>query len=58
MTTLSIKHDAHTQVKLRAAFKVAAYVCIALLAALLLGTLLSTDWTLPMDPTIAATFTA
>lgn len=59
MATLSIKQQHHGIDKLGATAKVAAYMGIALLAALLFGLLLTgADWTLPMDPVIAASFTA
>lgn len=59
MTTLSIQQDHKTENKLSAGLQVTGYLAIALLTALLLGSLLSgSDWTLPTDPVIAASFTA
>jgi len=59
MSTLSIQQAHKSANKLNASLRVAGYMAIALLAALLLGTLLSSgNWTLPTDPVIAASFTA
>jgi hypothetical protein len=59
MTTLSIRQSRNTGNKFRASIQVASYMGIALLSALLLGTLLSgSNWTLPVDPVAAANFTA
>ncbi len=58
MTTLLIKQQHPARGKLIAAAKVASYTGIALLVALLLGLLLSGNWTLPMDLISAANFTA
>lgn len=55
METLSIHHPPATHAF---ALRAMAGVGAALLAAVLLGALLSGDWTLSMDPVVAATFTA
>lgn len=56
MEALSIRATQHAPQSL--ALKVLAGIVAALLGALLLGALLGGDWTLPMDPTVAASFTA
>lgn len=63
MSTLSIQHVNDPNDKRVATLKVAGYAGIALLLALMLalmlGLLLSGgDWTLPMEPAVAANFTA
>ena len=56
METLSIRATPHAPQTL--VLKVLGGIATALVAALLLGALLGGDWTLPMEPAIAATFTA
>lgn len=59
MATLTIKQTPARNDKLRTTLRVAGYIGAALLLALMLGVLLSGgDWTLPMDPAVAASFTA
>ncbi|HWV18475.1 MAG TPA: hypothetical protein VNZ68_07870 [Rhodocyclaceae bacterium] len=59
MATLTIKQALARNDKLHTTLRVAGYIGIALLLALMLGVLLSGgDWTLPMDPAVAASFTA
>ena len=58
MTTLLVRQQQPTRAKFIATLKVASYLGTALLVALLLGLLLSGDWTLPMDLISAASFTA
>lgn len=45
----------HTQALV---LRTVAGIAVALLVAFLFGSLLSGDWTLPMDPAIGAAFTA
>lgn len=59
MTILTLAQIRPSQDTLAAVLEVAGYVGLALLLALMLGLLLSgSDWTLPMEPAIAAGFTA
>lgn len=56
METLSIRATQHAPQTI--VLKVLSGVAAALAAALLMGALLGGDWTLPMDPSVAAAFTA
>lgn len=59
MATRTLKHIHDARHKRIAILKVAVCMGAALLLALTLGLLLSGgDWTLPMDPASAASFTA
>lgn len=58
MATLTIKRAPARNDKLRTTLRGAGYIGVALLLALMLGVLLGGDWTLPMDPTVSASFTA